>query len=55
MDWLPFPGASPLASGSVSAGDVIVPLLIFLLGATGAGIAGLVKFAGCMAGKLPRS
>jgi len=41
--------ASPVPSGGLSAADVIVPLLIFLLGATGAGIAGLVKFTGYMA------
>jgi hypothetical protein len=49
MDWLPFLG--PQASGAISTGDVgyvVVPLVIFLLGAIGAGVAGLVKLTGYM-------
>jgi hypothetical protein len=49
MDWLPFLAASPLPPGGLSTGDVVVPLLIFLLGATGTGIVGLVKFTSYMA------
>jgi hypothetical protein len=53
MDWLAFlaagtPQASGMSTGDV-VGYVVVPLAIFLLGATGAGIAGLVKFVGYMA------
>lgn len=45
--------ASAQAAGGMTTGDVVgyvvVPLVIFLLGATGAGVAGLVKFVGYMA------
>jgi hypothetical protein len=41
-------GAGGMTTGDV-VGYVVVPLVIFLLGATGAGVAALVKFVGYMA------
>jgi hypothetical protein len=49
VTWLPLLAANQLPAGGLSTADVVVPLLIFLLGATGAGVAGLVKFTGYMA------
>jgi hypothetical protein len=46
---LPFLIASPVPSGGLSAADVIVPLVVFLLGAIGTGVVGLVKFTSYMA------
>jgi hypothetical protein len=49
MGWPLFLATSVQSPGGLTAADVIVPLVVFLLGAIGTGVVGLVKFTSYMA------